>query len=154
MSSELLLDGELVELEEGLTEDDFKLEFDILWTRAVEFAALARKEGILALESQISDIKEEGDPFVTGIRLCIDGTEDDLIIQILDNIEFANSENDLYSDLLYRIAKQSVLAINRGWNPRVVDLIVRSLYPKELGKLWKKAEINDLTVIWEKVFPE
>jgi chemotaxis protein MotA len=50
--------------------------------RIVGFAETARREGILSLEAAI----EEGDdPFLsTGVRLAVDGTEPDLIMDILE----------------------------------------------------------------------
>lgn len=48
----------------------------------VEFAEVARREGILALEDRIKDIE---DPFLKeGIQLAVDGTEPDLMKTILD----------------------------------------------------------------------
>lgn len=48
----------------------------------VEFAEVARREGILALEDRIKDIDE---PFLKeGVQLAVDGTEPDLMKTILD----------------------------------------------------------------------
>lgn len=47
----------------------------------VEFAVVARRDGILALENQIDD---STDPFVaTGIRMAVDGTDPELIEKLL-----------------------------------------------------------------------
>ncbi|WP_033168548.1 flagellar motor stator protein MotA [Clostridium sp. KNHs205] len=49
----------------------------------VELSNVARKEGLLALESKISEIE---DPFIKkGLRLVIDGMDQELIIDILDS---------------------------------------------------------------------
>lgn len=49
--------------------------------RLVEFAEIARRDGILALESVTGDIE---DPFlIKGIQLAVDGTDPELIEQIL-----------------------------------------------------------------------
>ncbi len=48
----------------------------------VRFAEVARRDGILALESLTSDMK---DPLlVTGVKMAIDGTDPELIQQIMD----------------------------------------------------------------------
>jgi chemotaxis protein MotA len=50
--------------------------------RIVGFAETARREGILALEAAI---KQDDDPFLAqGLRLAVDGTEPDLIMDILE----------------------------------------------------------------------
>jgi chemotaxis protein MotA len=50
--------------------------------RIVGFAEMARREGILALEQGIED---GDDPFMSqGIRLAVDGTEPDLIVDVLE----------------------------------------------------------------------
>lgn len=48
----------------------------------VEFALVARREGVLALEKQLNEISNE---FVTkGVQLAVDGTEEDLTRAILE----------------------------------------------------------------------
>ena len=50
--------------------------------RIVAFAEMARREGILALESAIED---GDDAFLSnGVKLAVDGTEPDLIMDILE----------------------------------------------------------------------
>ena len=61
--------------------------------RIVGFAETARREGILALEQAI----EEGDdPFLsTGVRLAVDGTEPDLIMDILETeLQFVQERHE------------------------------------------------------------
>ena len=49
----------------------------------VSYAEVARRDGILSLENVVSDVK---DPFiVSGIQMAVDGTDPDLIQQILSN---------------------------------------------------------------------
>ena len=58
----------------------------------VEFAEQARREGILALESRASEIKDEF--LKKGIQLAVDGTEPDLIKEILSTeISFMESRH-------------------------------------------------------------
>ncbi|MEE2657957.1 MAG: motility protein A [Candidatus Latescibacterota bacterium] len=67
--------------------------------RIVGFAETARREGILALEQAI----EEGDdPFLsTGIRLAVDGTEPDLIQDVLETeLAFVEERHKLGQDMV------------------------------------------------------
>lgn len=49
----------------------------------VQYAEIARRDGILSLENSVRDIK---DPFlVTGIQMAVDGTDPELIQQIMEN---------------------------------------------------------------------
>lgn len=53
-----------------------------LATQLVEFATIARRDGILALENHVDE--ENTDRFVvTGIRMAVDGTDPDLIERLL-----------------------------------------------------------------------
>ncbi|MFH1570564.1 MAG: motility protein A [Gemmatimonadota bacterium] len=71
--------------------------------RIVGFAETARREGILALEQAI----EEGDdPFLsTGVRLAVDGTEPDLIMDILETeLQFVEERHKLGQEILGNMA--------------------------------------------------
>ncbi|NOY77210.1 MAG: motility protein A [Calditrichaeota bacterium] len=65
----------------------------------VEFAEIARREGILALEDRIKDID---DPFLKeGIQLAVDGTEPDLMKTILDTeIESLQNRHELGASIM------------------------------------------------------
>ncbi len=65
----------------------------------VEFAEVARREGILALEDRIKDIE---DPFLKeGIQLAVDGTEPDLMKTILDTeIESLQNRHELGASIM------------------------------------------------------
>lgn len=70
--------------------------------RMVEFAEIARRDGILALENVTDSIQ---DPFlVKGIQLAVDGTDPELIEQImnteLENIEARHMDGKKVFDLL------------------------------------------------------
>lgn len=55
----------------------------------VSFAEIARRDGILSLENALKDIE---DPFIiTGIQMAVDGTDPELIEQIMEN-ELENLE--------------------------------------------------------------
>lgn len=70
--------------------------------RMVEFAEIARRDGILALENVTDTIQ---DPFlVKGIQLAVDGTDPELIEQImnteLDNIDARHTDGRKTFDLM------------------------------------------------------
>jgi len=71
--------------------------------KIVGFAETARREGILALESAV----EEGDdPFLgQGVRLAVDGTEPDLIMEILETeVRFVEERHKKGQEVLTRMA--------------------------------------------------
>lgn len=51
-------------------------------TDLVHFAEIARREGILALENHVEDMKDEF--IVRGVKMAVDGTDPELIQQIMD----------------------------------------------------------------------
>ncbi|TVQ78169.1 MAG: motility protein A [Phycisphaeraceae bacterium] len=53
-----------------------------LITQMVQYAEVARRDGILALEGMTSEMKD--DLLITGIKMAVDGTDPALIEQILD----------------------------------------------------------------------
>lgn len=74
--------------------------------RIVGFAETARREGILALEQAI----EEGDdPFLsTGVRLAVDGTEPDLIMDILETeLQFVEERHKSGQDIISNMANSA-----------------------------------------------
>jgi chemotaxis protein MotA len=67
--------------------------------RIVGFAETARREGILALEQAMED---GDDPFLSqGVRLAVDGTEPDLIMDILETeLQFIEERHKLGQDIV------------------------------------------------------
>lgn len=66
--------------------------------KLVEYADKSRKEGILALEPELKNIKEEF--FKKGIQLLIDGMEPQEIREILETeVEFIRSRHELGAEL-------------------------------------------------------
>ena len=67
--------------------------------RAVQFAEMARREGIISLEANLT---EEDDPFFRGgLRLAIDGTEPDLIMDILETeLQFIEERHEHHGHLV------------------------------------------------------
>ena len=71
--------------------------------RIVGFAETARREGILALEQAIED---GDDTFLSqGVRLAVDGTEPDLIMDILETeLQFIEERHQLGQDIIANMA--------------------------------------------------
>jgi len=71
--------------------------------RIVGFAETARREGILALEQAIED---GDDTFLSqGVRLAVDGTEPDLIMDILETeLQFIEERHKLGQDIVGNMA--------------------------------------------------
>ena len=71
--------------------------------RIVGFAETARREGILALEQAIED---GDDTFLSGgVRLAVDGTEPDLIMDILETeLSFIQERHQLGQDIIANMA--------------------------------------------------
>lgn len=60
-----------------------KIDYVDTYTQLVSFAETARRDGLLALESAS---KEVTDPFVRrGLELVIDGTDEDIVAEVLDS---------------------------------------------------------------------
>ncbi len=77
-----------------------------LITEMVKYAEVARRDGILALENVADDIK---DPFlVSGIQMAVDGTDPDLIEQVMLNdleaVEMRHAEGKALFDNIGRFA--------------------------------------------------
>ena len=70
--------------------------------KIVGFAETARREGILALEQAV---EEADDPFLSqGVRLAVDGTEPDLIMDILETeIQFIEERHKGGQDMIGRM---------------------------------------------------
>lgn len=68
-----------------------------------KFAEQARREGILSLEASIADVEDEF--LKKGIQLAVDGTEPDLIKDILTTeIEFIEERHTLNIDMVDNVA--------------------------------------------------
>ena len=76
----------------------------LLIERVVNFSQTAHREGILALESAL---RKDDDPFLSGgIRLAVDGTEPDLIMDILETeLQFIEERHQRNQDLLERLGR-------------------------------------------------
>jgi flagellar motor component MotA len=92
---------------------DFCKTYKQIVKRALKFLKIARKEGLLALESYLEEKKiNERDVFEYGMRLVIDGTNYEIIDKILSNI--IKQEKDETLSYLMSIQKDAVYSLCHG----------------------------------------
>jgi flagellar motor component MotA len=104
---------------------DFVKEYKNLVERAVIMSEKARREGLLALEKMIDEDKYiKRDIFEYGIRLTVDGTDAEFINRLLTNV--IEQETDKEKKLYKTLQKEAVLAIQGGWNTRMLVLLLNS----------------------------
>ena len=100
-----------------------------------ELGQLAKKKGLLALESELSDIN---DKFLhLGLQLIIDQTEPDNVRDVLDSDIYYNESNGRET-LKKIIIREGLLRIQAGDTPRNI-LICTSVF---LGKIDKSSFVN------------
>ena len=108
-----------------MSQSDFKKAFYKILKRTVFYSEKARREGLLALEEFIDSKKaDQRDIFEYGLRFVIDGTDKELIDQILTNI--VDQDKDDFSKTLKKIQKEAVLSIQRGDNPGILASLLNS----------------------------
>jgi len=101
-----------------MTYDEFIAEYRKVSARAVYLSEKSRREGLLAIEDGIDTEKEnQRDIIEYGLRLTVDGTDNSVIRDILENI--IRQEEDKYTRLLMEIKKEAVLSIQSGENSRI-----------------------------------
>lgn len=100
-----------------------QLSLDEINELLVGFAEIARLEGILALEDLV---KNPGDEFFAqGVRLAVDGMEPPFIDSILETwMRSLMHEHEVK----YMKIIEGVGAIQRGYNPRIVEQHLKVLY--------------------------
>jgi len=98
---------------------DEKLSCVALIEQIFSFAIIARDKGIPALEGQLENISD--DLLKDGIGLILDGTNTDLLGNILDtSIIFSYKTGvELLKQLIIR---EGVLGISHGYNPKIIEL--------------------------------
>ena len=84
----------------------------------IELANLARKEGILSLEEQIE--KSDDQFFKTGLSLIVDGTDPDLVKDIM-SVKITTSFKTGAELLSQFMIRDGVIAVQAGMNPRIIE---------------------------------
>ncbi|GHV95729.1 hypothetical protein AGMMS50293_20490 [Spirochaetia bacterium] len=89
-----------------------------------DFSNKARRDGLLALEEEMEKIKRD-DIYNIGLNLVVDGTDAEVIQQILSNL--IEHETDHYRKILKRMILEAVLSIQAGDNPLCMILKLNSM---------------------------
>jgi flagellar motor component MotA len=108
-----------------MNRNDFVKMYENIVRRALCFAKKERREGILALEEEIIEEKvAERDIFEYGLRFVVDGTDKEIIDNILSNI--INQEADEQMKIIKTIQKEAVLMLQEGTHPRLLYALLNS----------------------------
>ena len=117
------------ELSERLSCSDKEMEECYkLVKKIINLSEKARKQGLLSLEDDISGL--ESNFFQKGLQLVVDGTDPEIIKHMLEIQIFARGHRG--KELLENcIIYEGVLAIQEGYNPRIVEEILLSFFSGE-----------------------
>jgi flagellar motor component MotA len=118
-------------------DDNFIKEYYALVEQAVLFSEKARREGLLSLEDVLDEEKFfKRDILEYGMRFVVDGCDTSIIDQILTNI--VELETDKDKKILKTMQKEAVLAIQNGWNTRVLIMLLNSHVNIDIEETMKK----------------
>jgi len=108
-----------------MNRDEFVKQYNGIASRALAFNEKAKREGLLAVEDEIDREKADNrDVFEYGMSFVVDGTDADLIRDILSNI--VAQEKDENTRLLKTIQQEAVLNIQAGAHPRMTLSLLNS----------------------------
>ena len=108
-----------------MSNDEYTKALYAIIERALIASEKARREGLLALEESMDELKEENrDIFEYGMRFVVDGTDSALIDKILSNI--VKQEKDEQQLLLKTIQKEALLAVQEGMHPQMLAVLLNS----------------------------
>jgi flagellar motor component MotA len=115
---------------------EFIQEYNNIVEKALRMSDISRREGLLALEELLDEDKFiKRDLFEVGLLLVTDRNDNEFIDKILSNLVNLETDND--KRLLKTIEKEAVLAINAGWDPRLLELLLNSYVNIEVEKTMK-----------------
>lgn len=104
---------------------EFIKQYNALVKHVLELAEKARKEGLLSFDGNLDEEKIKArDILEYGLSFAVDGVAPEIIDKILSNI--VAQEKDEYTRLYKTIQKEAVLAIQQGYNPKIIYFILNS----------------------------
>ncbi|GMO42483.1 MAG: hypothetical protein Pg6C_04070 [Treponemataceae bacterium] len=110
--------------------------------RAVAFSEKARREGLLALESEWDRaLFAKRDIFEYGMALVIDDEEPEFIKSILDAL--IEHEHDPWKRKLMTVKRDAVLSIQNGDNPRFLAMRMLTHFDKTIGDMAEAEFLKD-----------
>jgi flagellar motor component MotA len=108
-----------------MTNEEFAKEYTKILERVLSLHKKARSEGLLAVEDLIDENKyKQRDVFELGLTLVCDGTDGEILRDILSNI--VELETDKDKKTLKTIQKEAVLAMQAGLNARLLIVLLNS----------------------------
>ena len=128
-----------------MNRDEFIEAFYHVLERTIDLSMKARREGLLALEDMLDIEKADNrDIFEYGLRFVIDGTDREIIYDILFNI--INQEKNENIRLIKKIQLEAILSMQAGDNPRITAYKLNSFTEIPLGdsRFQKLLENNSL----------
>lgn len=115
---------------------NFEKTFIDVYKILIDCSLKSRREGLLTLEETINNIETAKYPILQeGLRLVINGTDSCYINSYYDNIIRINFPQITKQRLLIELMKLGVISIQEGSNPRLLNLLVRSLIPLKYKSL-------------------
>jgi flagellar motor component MotA len=123
----------MILIDKNITGDDFKNEIAVLFNTLIDLSQQSRRDGLLALEEHIDiNLRNQFEILNLGLSLVIDGTDSEMISEILDNI--INQYKYEETKIIGRFKKRGILGIQEGTNPRALQIILLSMInANELG---------------------
>jgi len=108
-----------------LNRAEFIEQYTALAKQVQMLAEKARREGILSFDGLFEEERiNERDILEYGLSFAVDGVAYEIIEKILSNI--IAQEKDEYTRLYKTIQKEAVLAIQQGYNPKMIYFILNS----------------------------
>ena len=114
----------------------------------VHMSMVGRQEGLLALEEMfVYNPAPEEAPVSQMILLVVDGTDPEIIAEVLTNLYWANKyeENEA---LVQYVLMRGTLLVQEGLNPRIIEEMLKTLLPISLHKACSE-HVEEKYTIWK-----
>ena len=105
------------------------------YKRAIKLERIARREGLLALEYEAELMSKENplcNELTEMIEMVVDGTEPSIIEELVTIKFFAVYNYTGIDALLYYLYARSILMIQAGMSPYLIEELFNAVLPKEL----------------------
>ena len=114
-------------------------------------ANITRMEGVLALDKKIEELDDR--LLQTGLGLIVDGTDPEIVKEIMDNkiITSFKTGAELLSQLIIR---DGSLAIQCGYNPRIIEHMMLALLGDEFTLDDMQSAESDVAFLYEGLIAE
>ena len=123
----------LVNIKEVVEQNKEKIED--AYKRIMKLEHIARREGLLALACEAEFLPKEislCNELTEMIELIVDGTESQIFEELMTIKFFAIYDYTEIEALLYFLYARSMLMIQAGTSPRIIEALFNAVFPKEL----------------------